>query len=90
MTLRVGVGEWVLLRRLKKLRGKDLGGGIAFVRTPVNEDILKGCIVRLVFGGVVKGGGKEVWGEETLGEGGMASRNNIQRKRLGGGGGGRT
>ena len=82
-----------IVEKVEEVKGEGLGGGIAYVRTPVNEDILKGAVVRMVFGGVVKGreggGGKEVWGEETLGEGGMASRNNIQRKRLGGGGGGK-
>ncbi|GMI41041.1 hypothetical protein TrCOL_g10594 [Triparma columacea] len=80
-----------IVEKVEEVKGEGLGGGIAYVRTPVNEDVLKGAVVRMVFGGVVKGreggGGKEVWGEETIGEGGMASRNNIQRKRLGGGGG---
>lgn len=39
-----------IVEKVEEVKGEGLGGGIAFVRTPVNEDILKGCIVRLVFG----------------------------------------
>jgi len=75
-----------VVEKIRALEGME--DGVAFICTPVNPEIL-GSIAKLVFGGLAPGrggeaGGKEVWGEGSVGEGGMASRNNIPRKRLAG------